>query len=219
MSYINDALKKAQKQRETNYQNYDGVTSRPARNGIFLRGHSILLISMIFVLISAAFVLYYWSDFRAPEITAAPEHKPKKTVTKAPPVSVADPKKIYDRARHFHKNGRLRDAKRMYQEVLRLHPGYVDALNNLGVIFIHDRNFTAARRSFEKAIRLEPANVDPYYNLACVCAFMGETKKSLAYLKKAVSLDKAVIDWARKDEDLQTLRGLTEFKKIIGNTE
>jgi hypothetical protein len=38
-------------------------------------------------------------------------------------------------------------------------------------------------------------------------------------LKKAVSLDKSAIDWARKDADLKRLRGLSEFKNITGNTE
>jgi tetratricopeptide (TPR) repeat protein len=219
MSYINEALKKAQKQRGTNYQEYDGVASRPARKGMFLKGHSVLLISVFFVFIAVAFALYYWLDFKAPEITTTSEHKIKKAIAKVPSVSVADPTKIYNKARLFHKKGRLKDAKRMYHEVLRLHPGHVDALNNLGVIFIHDRNFIGARRNFEKAIRLEPANVDPYYNLACVCAVIGETKKSLTYLKKAVSLDKSVIDWARKDSDLKTLRGLPEFNEIIGSAE
>jgi tetratricopeptide (TPR) repeat protein len=219
MSYINEALKKAQKQRETNYQKYGGVTSRPAGKWMFLQGRPVLLISVIFVLVSVTFALYYWSDFKSPEITAKAGHKLKKDTTKTAPVSVADPNKIYDKARLFHKNGRLKDAQRMYQEVLRLHPGHVDALNNLGVLFIRDGNFIGARRNFEKAIRLGPGNVDPYYNLACVFAVTGETKKSLTYLKKAVSLDRSVIDWARKDADLQTLQGLPDFKNITGNTE
>lgn len=219
MSYINEALKKAQKRRETNYQEYSGVISSPARKGMFFPGQSVLWISVIFVFILFAFALYYWSDFRAPATTSTSEHKLKKAITKAPPKSVVDPNKIFKKARFFHKSGRLRDAKRLYRETLKLDPGYVDALNNLGVIFIHDRDFTAARSSFEKAIRLEPGNVDPYYNLACVCAVMGEIKVSLTYLKKAVSLNKSVIDWARKDADLKRLRGLSEFEEITGNTE
>lgn len=219
MSYINEALKKAQKQRETNYQEYSGVTSRPAKKGRLFPGNLVLWTAIIFIFISVAFGIYYWFAFKDPAITTTSEHKFKKAIPKASLVSIADPIKIYNKARLFHKSGRLRDAKRLYRETLRLDPGYVDALNNLGVIFIHDRDFTAARSSFEKAIRLKPANVDPYYNLACVCAVMGEIKMSLAYLKKAVSLDKSAIEWARKDADLQKLRGLSEFKNIIGNTE
>jgi len=219
MSYINEALKKAQNRRETNYQEYSGVISRPARKGMFFPGNSVLWISVIFVFILVVFILYYWFDFKAPAITPTSQHKVKKALTTAPLESVVDPKIIYNKARLFHKSGRLRDAKKLYRETLRLDPGYVDALNNLGVIFIHDRDFTAARNSFEKAVRLKPANVDPYYNLACVCAVMGETKMSLTYLKKAVSLNKSAVDWARKDADLKRLRGLSEFEEITGNTK
>ena len=217
MSYINEALKKAQKRRETNYQEYSGVISRPARNGKFFPRHSVLWISVIFISILFAFAVYSWLDTKDPANTSKPEHKRKESAVIAQRKSVVDPKKMFDKAMLLHKSGRLRDAKRLYQETLRLDPGYVDALNNLGVIFIHDRNFSAARRSFEKAIRLEPGNVDPYYNLACVCAAGDEIEKSLTYLKKAVSLDKSAIDWARKDTDLQRLRGLSEFDKITGN--
>ena len=219
MSYINEALRKAQKQRETHPQEYSGVISRPARKGRFFPRHSVLWISVVFISILLAFAVYSWLDSKAPANTSKAEHKRKESAVIVQRKSVVDPKKIFSKAMLFHKSGRLRDAKRLYQEALRLDPGYVDALNNLGVIFIHDRNFSAARRSFEKAIRLEPGNVDPYYNLACVCAAGDEIEKSLTYLKKAVSLDKSAIDWARKDTDLQKLRGLSEFDKIIGNKE
>lgn len=219
MSYINEALKKAQKKREKNYNEYSGITSRPAKRGRLLPRNPVLWIFLIFVFISVAFALYYWSVFKTTPIATTSTLKPKKVMAKKPPEATGDPDKIYNKAKEFHKIGRLRDAKRLYRETLRLDPGYVDALNNLGVLFIHERNFNAARRNFEKAIRLKPENVDPYYNLACVCAVTGDTKMGLTYLKRAVSLDKSAIDWARKDADLQKLRGLSEFKKIIGNTE
>jgi hypothetical protein len=40
--------------------------------------------------------------------------------------------------------------------------------------------------------------------------------KSLENLKKAISLDKLVREWARKDIDLQNMRGLPEFEEITG---
>ena len=92
----------------------------------------------------------------------------------------------------------------------------MDALNNLGVIYIRDKDYLAAQRSFEKAIRLKPGHVDPHYNLACLHAIKGEVKQSLAHLKKAVSLDHSARDWARRDTDLTNLRGVSEFEEIIG---
>lgn len=134
--------------------------------------------------------------------------KPRETI-------LGKPQETYDRARQFHKKGRLEEARRLYEETLRLDPGYVDALNNLGVIFIRKKDYVAAQRSLEKAVRLKPRYAEPFYNLACLNAIRGEIKLALAQLKKAVSLDPTVRDWARKDTDLENLRHLPEFKELI----
>ncbi len=109
----------------------------------------------------------------------------------------------------------MEEARRLYEESLRLDPGYVDALNNLGVIFIGKRDYVAARRSLEKAVRLKPRYAEPFYNLACLNAIRGDIKLALAQLKKAVSLDPTVRDWARKDTDLESLRHLPEFRELM----
>ena len=41
--------------------------------------------------------------------------------------------------------------------------------------------------------------------------------KGLRNLRKAVLLDKSVREWARKDTDLQNLRGVPGFEEIVGN--
>jgi hypothetical protein len=40
--------------------------------------------------------------------------------------------------------------------------------------------------------------------------------KSLENLKKAISLNKSAREWARKDRDLQNMRGMPEFQEITG---
>jgi tetratricopeptide (TPR) repeat protein len=105
---------------------------------------------------------------------------------------------------------------RFYERTLSLNPDYVDALNNLGVIHIQNRRYSAARESFAKAIRLRPDYVDSHYNLACLHALEGEVSQSLIHLKRAVSLDQSVKDWARGDADLRNLHGVQGFEEIIG---
>ena len=97
--------------------------------------------------------------------------------------------------------------------------GHVDALNNLGVIHLRNGNYPAARGRFEKAVRLRPVNVDGHYNLACLYAAQGEVALALAHLKRAVSMDRSVTEWARVDRDLAALRTVSEFKEIIGRGE
>ena len=125
------------------------------------------------------------------------------------------PEETYERARRFHTEGRLEEAKRLYEETLQLDPGHVDTLNNLGVIYMRKRDYLAAERNLQKAVRLKPRYAEPFYNLACLKAITGDIKRALAYLQKAFSLDPTVRDWAQKDADLETLRQLPEFKELI----
>jgi tetratricopeptide (TPR) repeat protein len=150
------------------------------------------------------------------------EYKPSKLGPPQPirlgssqPIVPDEPEATYERARRFHKEGRLEEAERLYEETLRLDPGHVDTLNNLGVLFIRKRDYLSAQRNLEKAVRLKPRYAEPFYNLACLKAITGDTEQALAYLQKAVSLDPTVRDWAQKDTDLEALRQLPEFKELI----
>ena len=215
MSYIHEALKKAQKQRDARYPEYSRILSgRGKRRSASVQGR-LWWAGLSLVIILIAFVLYSWSDFRAPKRPVTAEPRKQKPVAALKPGGVLGAEELCEKGRVFHKAGRLKDARRLYEETLRVDPDYVEALNNLGVILIHDKDFPAARSSFEKAIRLRPGYVDPYYNLACLHAIKGEISQGLAHLKKAVSLDKSVKDWARNDADLEAMRGIPEFEEVM----
>ena len=213
MSYINEALKKAQKERDTRYIKYSGVLAgRREEKKVFGRktflGFLLPLLLIFFIVVS-----YSWLDFSVVEKTTNTEQKiPAQTEQHD---DASNKNILYDKAKHLYKNGRLGEAQKFYEEILGLDPGHVDALNNVGVIYIHDKNYQAAERSFEKAIHLKPVYVEPYYNLACLHSVKGEVKQGLVYLKKAVSLDNTVKDWADNDPDLENLKALPEFKEIM----
>ncbi len=148
-------------------------------------------------------------------VAPSPQATPQSAVTPRTQ-SAAGVAALYEQARGLHKGGHLREAMRLYQKTLSLDPNNVDALNNLGVIHIQNRSYPAARASFEKALRLRPDYVDSHYNLACLHALQGRVSQSLIHLKRAVSLDQSVKDWARVDADLRNLRGVPEFEEMIG---
>ena len=176
-------------------------------------------VSIFLILVVLAFAAHSWLDSRPPQTRTTPEYNQEKHEAAPQLESDADAERFYDRARSFHENGDLQDAGRLYRETLRMDPGHTDALNNLGVIYICEKDYAAARDSFEKAVLLKPGYVDPCYNLACLYALEGKTGQSLAFLKKAVSLDRSVIDWARRDTDLKKLAGAPEFEEILGTGE
>ena len=271
MSHINEALKKAQKERDVHSLSYSGILAASGRKRRILSGKTIWWTFPLIIVIFLAFFYDSWLDFPASQTPETFEkdqerfqstpkgtgpEKPQENVSAKPreiglrklqgtvpdkpgknglrkhqetnpskpresglkerqETALGGPQETYDRARQFHKKGRLEEAKRLYEETLRIDPGYVDALNNLGVIFIGKRDYVAARRSLEKAVRLKPRYAEPFYNLACLNAIRGDIKLALAQLKKAVSLDPTVRDWARKDTDLESLRHLPEFRELI----
>ena len=215
MSYIHEALNKAQKERDAHNGRYSGILSGRRTKKDLVTRRPVLWISLVLITIFLAFVVYSWLDSKGKQPPATPEHKYRMPAATSRPKPIIDSKNYYDRGRVFHKKGRLKDAKRLYKETLRIDPGYVDALNNLAVIYMHEKKYLEAQRNLEKAIRLKPENVDPHYNLACLYAIKGESAKSLAHLRKAVSLDKSVRQWAQKDADLNSVRGNPEFRGIV----
>jgi tetratricopeptide (TPR) repeat protein len=222
MSFINEALKKAQKEKDTNYIEYDTALSARGKGRTISR-IGILWYSLLIIVIIALGVFIYtlMSSRKEPETLITEKKQPPIRAVKKIPVPAPKPdddidaKTIYSRAKKHHKQGNLQEAKKLYNESLKLDPGYLDSLNNLGIILINEKDYENGRRYLEKAIRLKPEHPDPYYNLACLFAITGITGQSLEYLKKAVSLDSAVIEWAKKDTDLESLRGIDEFENLI----
>ena len=212
MSYIHEALKKAQREKETSHHDYHGIGTAGGYKPTSLPGKS--LVWLFFLLIVLAFTAYLW----LPSIRLQPpDPSPVKPKGVPQPDKLAKAMALFKRARLFHKARRFQMAKQLYEETLSLDPTHIDALNNLGVLYMYDKNYAAAQGHFEKVIALKPDYEDPYYNLACLYALTGEVAQGLAYLNRAVSLDQIVKDWARTDTDLQNLHGLPAFEEIIGH--
>ena len=213
MSYIIEALKKAQKEKDSNFIHYIGTVKGFSRERSLL-GRKLLYSSLsILVLISLVFMFYSWLDLSAEKYP--PEYEQKEAVKDHEAGGDIGTGDLYDKAGRLYKDGNFQEAKELYEAALSLDPGYVEALNNLGVIYIRDKDYPMAKQALEKAVRLNPSYVEPYYNLACLHSIMGETTQGLTYLKKALVIDSGVKDWARDDSDLENLKALPEFVEII----
>lgn len=215
MSYIHQALKKAQIERDSRHEQYEGLlpSARSKKSGHFRRWALIGASALGILLL--AFIFYSWLDLPGQQATTASPNHPTQAAPTSTPDKGPNAEALYQVGQTHHAKGRLEDAKVFYEKALRVDPGCVPALNNLGVILMNEKNYPDARRRFEKAARLKPGYVDPYYNLACLFALTDRPDQSLRYLKRAISLDPQVKAWALADADLERLHSQPGFREIV----
>jgi len=214
MSYIHQALKKAQAERDEGYGKYEGIllSSRSKRPGV--KKWTLIAAALLSILF-LAFVVYSWLDRSGLPSTAKNPPGWRDAELTSTQEKTADVEALYQVGKTHHKSGRPSDAKIFYEKALKADPGCVSALNNLGVILMAEKDYPAARIRFEKAIRLNPEYVDSCYNLACLFALTDQPDPGLRYLKRAVSLNPQVKAWAREDGDLEKLRNEQGFREIV----
>jgi tetratricopeptide (TPR) repeat protein len=79
-------------------------------------------------------------------------------------------------------------------------------------------DFEEARRQLAEAVDRYEDREALLYNLACAEARLGETEAALGHLAEAVRRSDRLIELARTDEDLDSLRGESRFDELIGAT-
>ena len=126
---------------------------------------------------------------------------------------------LYLDALAHHREGSLQKAKKLYEAALKSSPDLASAWNNLGAIYMKERDYRAALSVLQKALRIKPNEADPYYNLACLYALQKDIARGLSYLKKAVSVDGEARNWAMTDADLKNLHGHSEYEEIVRKTK
>jgi tetratricopeptide (TPR) repeat protein len=239
MSYINEALKKAQKDKDAGYSGYMHSIKKSGRTKRSL-DKKFTFLSFIFLLL-IAFLLYIMFGGRAGQdiknnmetpadtsVSKGQDTKINKSETDSKNLAIKDTteqdsndlKKInriesrYKLAVSFFKEKKIKEAKDIYKEILLQDPGHINALNDMGVLSLHEGRYEDAVGYLEKAVKLKPRFANPFYNLACAYSLQDEGDKGMVYLLKAIEVDENVKDWAKQDPDLKNLREYPEFTLI-----
>lgn len=76
-------------------------------------------------------------------------------------------------------------------------------------------DFETAVEKQRAAVEQVPDNLIVLFNLACFEARAGKTDEAIEHLKTAVEADSGVVDLARDDTDLDSLREDPRFKELI----
>ena len=239
MSYINEALRKAQRERDNRYEHFGGIIAAcPDGAGHFRKRRVALFVAAALILLVSAVLLFavrvphqpqpakkapqssVAGTVAPPAATTQPEPKTTASSSKAsqPPSGMQNERETnvrYGEALRAQRKGDLRRAEAFYQKVLVLDPGHVRALNNLGVIYMAQKKREKAITVFGRAVVLKRDYVDPYYNMACLYAQGNEINESLWYLRIAATIDGNVLNWVKKDADMKNVAASPEFKKIM----
>jgi tetratricopeptide (TPR) repeat protein len=239
MSYINEALRKVQKEKESRYVAYEHIVSADGKKlEQPKRWLSIIGISIVFFWAAGIIVLLYWSEDKkmpviqrisAPPVVASAvvaEHKldnntkvelkPQKTIAQVKiKQETAGSKAIFAQALDRQREGKLEEAKILYRKVVKIDQYNLQAFNNLGVIYMSEKNYKRAIMRFNDALNIKHNYTDAHYNLACLYAQKNDVSRSLLYLKNAIKFNPEVIKWAKNDSDLQVLADLPAFKKLL----
>ena len=239
MSYINEALRKVQKEKESRYVAYEHIVSADGKKlEQPKRWLSIIGISIVFFWAAGIIVLLYWSeDKKMPVIQRISAHPvvasaviagykpdnntkveltPQKTTAQVRIKQETDESKtIFAQALDRQREGKLEEAKKLYRKVVKIDQYNLQAFNNLGVIYMSEKNYKRAIMRINDAIKIKHDYPDAHYNLACLYAQKNDVSRSLLYLKNAIRFNPEVRKWAKNDGDLKALANLPEFKKLL----
>lgn len=99
-------------------------------------------------------------------------------------------KRVADRLKFAidaHRQGRLDEAEKTYQSILKVHPDNPDALHFFGVLLHQRGRSKEAIGRIERALRIDPAYLDARINLGNVYKETGDLAKAEAIYRKVIA--------------------------------
>jgi predicted TPR repeat methyltransferase len=94
-----------------------------------------------------------------------------------------------DEALRYHQAGKLQKAKKLYQKVLKIDPGYNDALHMLGLIAHQSGNNDAALRLYEKAVANNRNSPELFTNFGNALKATGRIEEAIIAFEKAIAIN------------------------------
>jgi predicted O-linked N-acetylglucosamine transferase (SPINDLY family) len=89
----------------------------------------------------------------------------------------------------LHRQGRLAEAEKLYQELLQQEPTHFDALHRLGMVALQTRRTQRGVELITKAIELNPNVAAAHSNLGFALSALKRPQEALASCDKAIALD------------------------------
>jgi adenylate cyclase len=108
-----------------------------------------------------------------------------------------------------------RKARRLIDERLELNPDDARACQLGAGLAANLGEREAAIEYARRALTINPDDPLLLYNISCMHAVLGNPDEALNYLEKAVDKGYGQKDWVEHDSDLNSLRNLPRFQRIL----
>lgn len=120
----------------------------------------------------------------------------------------------YERGEMYSKVGNMNAAIKDYNKALQLNPTPMKEGNSAPFVYLAlgQRDKAIA---FTDSILTKYCNSDTYYNAACLYGRLGNKRKSLLYLSKALEKGFRRLKYIQTDPDLAIISNLSAFKVVI----
>ena len=90
---------------------------------------------------------------------------------------------------NYHQQGNIEAAIEVMEKALRINPGNVDVLYNLGNFYFFQHNLEKAKSTFESLIDNDPENAEACHNLGSVLKKMGDLETAKKLYQKALNIN------------------------------
>ena len=111
-------------------------------------------------------------------------------------------------------NGHNEDAIKTFDRLLSFDPKNEEIPGMKASAIARTGKFNEALELMKKTMDLAPGKAINYYSLACIYNIRGSKSKAILYLEKAVSMNPALRESARKERDFKNLLEDPDFKRL-----
>ena len=94
----------------------------------------------------------------------------------------------------YHQMQQLDNARKSYEQAVRLKPNYPEAINNLGTVYYAKKSFGRSIRYYQKALKYAPKSASIYSNLGTAYFARKKYKEAMETYQIALKLDPNVFE-------------------------
>ena len=94
----------------------------------------------------------------------------------------------------YHQMQQLDNARKSYEQAIRLKPDYAEAINNLGTVYYARKGFGRAIRYYQRALKYAPNSASIYSNLGTAYFARKKYKEAMETYQTALKLDPNVFE-------------------------